>query len=280
MRHYQPVSTSSLSVDYALCGGFLPGSIIEIFGEEDVGKTSLALGAMSTLPHYADSTLYIDLEKTLFSQHAIHFGLDPKAVNVARPDTLEQTLSLLKAAIESNAFRLIVLDSIPALISSAELGASLTLERTKYQGNLLLQALRGLVLPLLRNNCTLILINQMRSYPSLADPSVYFETSPGGLALKALCSTRLKLERLSQFVDPFTLLATVDVQVDIIKHLPAAPKLDKAQFRIVYSKGFDNKLSLAELSQTVPLTGTTKADWFNRLNLYTEAALDYNNYNL
>jgi len=271
-------STSSLTVDFMLGGGFLGGSIVEIYGEEDVGKTSIALGTMAQIPDYEHSTLYIDLEKTLFAQHARHFGLNPNAVNVARPDTTEHTLALLKAAVLSKSFRLIVVDSVPALISSNEMAQSISLDKVKSFSAAFVLLLKELLIPLAASNCTLILINQLRNYPSYTNPDVYFETSPGGLTLKALCTTRLKLEHRAQFVDPSSLLATVDANVEVIKHLPNAPTINPTNFRIVYSQGFENNLGAKQLAEHYNLTTTGLQETTEALNLHKGLQLNYSNY--
>lgn len=268
----QIISTGSIVFDTAFMLGGIPSSFpLEVFGEEDVGKTSLALGIISNLNNKNDA-LYIDLERTLLAQHAIHFNIDPNEINVIKPYTVEDTFSIIQDSIDNNKYKVIVVDSVAALLTKKELNTSLFETDYGQRSRIITNFLRKNIYKLYCQNILLIFINQIRS----ANDIDFVETTPGGSCLKNFCPLRIKLTKTASSTTP---VYNMNVKIQAIRNSFSNFNLP-FESRIIYGKGYDNNLGFEQLLHYYNIPKTDLHSNFNSLCSKLNLPLNLSDYNL
>lgn len=239
------VSTGSLTIDIALGIGGLPkGRIVEIFGPESSGKTTLTLQAIAQCQKAGGVCAFIDAEHALDPVYARNLGVDLDNLLVTQPDNGEQALEIADHLVRSGAVDLIVIDSVAALTPKAEIEGDMGDSHMGLQARLMSQALRKITGNAKRSNCMVIFINQIRMKIGVMFGSP--ETTTGGNALKFYASVRLDIRRVGQVKsgDEITGSAT---KVKVVKN-KMAPPFKEALFNIMYGKGVDQAIELIELA--------------------------------
>lgn len=268
------IPTGSVSLDLALGGGIPKGRVIEIYGPESSGKTTLTLHAIAEIQRAGGTAAFIDAEHALDPAYAKRIGVDVQNLLLSQPDNGEQALEIVETLVRSNAVDLIVVDSVAALVPRAEIEGDMGDSHMGLQARLMSQALRKLTGIISRSNATVIFINQIRMKIGVMFGNP--ETTTGGNALKFYASVRMDIRRIGQIKAGDEVIGN-RTRVKVVKN-KIAPPFREAEFDIMYNQGISASgdiLDLATAHNIVEKSGAWFAYGGEKIGQGREAAKQY-----
>lgn len=253
-NNVETTPSGSLSLDIALGGGLPRGRIIEVYGPESSGKTTLTLHAIAEVQRRGGTAAFIDAEHALDPEYAKRIGVDIDNLLLSQPDNGEQALEITETLVRSNAVDIIVVDSVAALVPRAEIEGDMGDSHMGLQAHLMSQALRKLTGVINRSKTTVVFINQIRMKIGVMFGNP--ETTTGGNALKFYASVRMDIRRISQIKQADAVIGN-RTRVKVVKN-KIAPPFREAEFDIMYNEGISRSgdiLDLAALKNIVEKAG-------------------------
>ncbi len=256
------LSTGSLAVDRALGGGLPRGRIVEVYGQESSGKTTLCLHAVAAIQKEGGLCAFVDAEHALDVVFAQKIGVDLSKLIIAQPDSGEQALDIVEGLVASGAVDLVVVDSVAALTPQAEIEGDMASLQVGLIARLMSKALRKLTALCSRNDCALLFVNQVRQKIGVVFGSP--ETTPGGNALKFFSSVRMQVRRggrIKAKVNGEEVVIGTEVKVKMTKN-KVAPPFREAVFELYWDHGIRNAAELVSLGLTYGLVEKSGA-WYS-----------------
>lgn len=254
----ESIPTGSLALDIALgIGGVPKGRIIEIYGPESSGKTTISLSIIAEAQKLGGAAAFVDAEHALDPTYAKKLGVNTDELIVSQPDTGEQALEIVEALVRSNAIDVLVVDSVAALVPRAEIEGEMGDSHIGLQARLMSQALRKLTAAINKSNCIVIFINQLREKIGIMFGNP--ETTAGGRALKFYASVRLDIRKIDTIKNGDTFLGN-RARVKVIKNKVASP-FKQSEFDIMYNEGISKEGNLVDVGVNEEIVQKSGA-WF------------------